>query len=412
MALERLGKHQQNAKLVVLAGLMKNTRMGIAPVVAAMLLLWASSALNAQNQSGGSVAQSRGCQFQAETGKATDQTSCIVDLKPGDGRLFATSVSPAGKLSRWLDLQAASVGTQYVFAKNGLGITTANQQQYQVAIRGRFKLDAKGRVAINAGLYTGANFVAGFNNTGLGMGEAQSNLYLKHLYLNVLPFDGMEVQYGSLDIWHDESTDITGYAYNGYVDGERVSIKRPRALFFDDISVAYGYVGDLRSPNAIGRLYRLGQSNFHRFMLKKSIGERAWITTNYSYQAGIETWREAIRIRATELRVFDTFHAEIYEVSRVRPGYGFAAYGEKAVLSRFVVGGGYADIDRTMLNSDRFGRGKRLFLTAKIPIDEAFSILMFATQATDHNASNIPQQRVDIGFHYNLLYHLRKTGVF
>ena len=326
--------------------------------------------------------------------------------------MFAPSAPPAGKLSRWLDLQAASLGTQYVFAKNGLGITTANQQQYQVAIRGRFKLDAKGHVAVNAGLYTGASFLTGFNNTGLGMGEAQSNLYLKHLYLSALPFDGVEVQYGSLDIWHDESTDITGYAYNGYVDGEPVSVKRPRELFFDDISVAFGYVGDLHSPNAIGRLHRLGQSNFHRFMLKKGIGERAWITTDYSYQAGMETWREAFRIRATELRVLDTFHAEIYEVSRVRPGYGFAAYGEKAVLSRLVVGGGYADIDRTMLNSDRFGRGKRLFLTTKIPINEALGILTFATQATDHNASNMPQQRVDIGIYYNLLYHLRKTHIF
>jgi hypothetical protein len=391
---------------------MKNTHKGIAPLLAMMLLLCASSTLNAQNQGAGSAAHSRGCQSQTETDKATDQTSCIVDLKPGDGRLFAPSAPPAGKLSRWLDLQAASLGTQYVFAKNGLGITTANQQQYQVAIRGRFKLDAKGHVSVNAGLYTGASFLAGFNNTGLGMGEAQSNLYLKHLYLSALPFDGVEVQYGSLDIWHDESTDITGYAYNGYVDGERVSVKRPRELFFDDISVAFGYVGDLHSPNAIGRLNRLGQSNFHRFMLKKSIGERAWITTDYSYQAGMETWREAFRIRATELRVLDTFHAEIYEVSRVRPGYGFAAYGEKAVLSRLVVGGGYADIDRTMLNSDRFGRGKRLFLTTKIPINEAVGILTFATQATDHNASNMPQQRVDIGIYYNLLYHLRKTHIF
>jgi hypothetical protein len=66
-------------------------------------------------------------------------------------------------------------------------------------------------------------------------------------------------------------------------------------------------------------------------------------------------------MRATELRVLDTFHAEVYEVSHIRPGYGFAAYEEKAVLSRFIVGGGYADIDRTMLNSDRYGRGKRLF---------------------------------------------------
>jgi len=305
-----------------------------------------------------------------------------------------------------------SVGTQYVFAKNGLGVTTANQQQYQVAVRGRFKLDAKGRFGINAGLYSGGNFIAGFNNTGLGMGEAQSNLYLKHLYLSALPLDGVEVQYGSLDVWHDESTDITGYAYNGYVVGERVSIQRPRELFFDDISVAYGYVGDLNSPNAIGRLHRVGQSNFHRFMLKKSISERAWASTDYAFQSGIETWREAIRIRATELRVLDTVHAEVYEISRIHPAYGFAAYGEKALLSRFIVGGGYADIDRTMLNSDRFGRGKRIFLTTKIPINEAFSILMFATQATDHIASNVPQQRVDIEFYYNLLYHLRKTGIF
>ena len=82
------------------------------------------------------------------------------------------------------------------------------------------------------------------------------------------------------------------------------------------------------------------------------------------------------------------------------------------MLSRFIVGGGYADIDRTMLNSDRYGRGKRLFLTAQIPIKEAFGIVMFATQATDHNGSNVPQQRLDIGFYYNLLYHLRKTDIF
>ena len=394
------------------AYLMKNTHTGIMPVVRLMLLLWVSSTLNAKNQGVGSVAQDAACQSQGKTDKDTNQTSCIVDLKPGDVRLFAPSVSPAGKLYRWLDLQAALLGTQYVFAKNGLGVTTADQQQYQVAVRGRFKLDAKGRFGINAGLYTGAKFIAGFDNTGLGMGKAQSNLYLKHFYLSAQPLDGVEVQYGSLDIWHDESTDITGYAYNGYVDGERVSVKRPRELFFDDISVAYGYVGDLNSPNAIGRLHRLGQSNFHRFMLKKNINERAWVSTDYAFQSRIHTWREAIRIRATESRVLDTFHAEIYEVSSIHPGYGFVAYGEKAVLSRFVVGGGYADIDRAMLNSDRFGQGKRLFLTAKIPINEAVSILMFATQATDHNASNVPQQRLDIGFYYNLLYHLRKTGIF
>src|SRR5215470_5132167 len=171
----------------------------LVPVVGLVFFLCLPSTLRADNQGVASAARLAG----------------IVDLKPGDVRLFAPSASTAGKLRRWLDLQAAAVGTQYVFAKNGLGVTYANQQQYQVAVRGRFKLDAKGRFTINAGLYTGANFISGSNNTGLGIAEAQSNLYLKHLYFNALPLDGVEVQYGGLDIWHDESTDITGYSYDG-----------------------------------------------------------------------------------------------------------------------------------------------------------------------------------------------------
>jgi hypothetical protein len=380
----------------IVPGWMGTMNIELVPAAGLVLLLCAPSTLRAKNQGVDSAAR----------------PACIVDLKPGDVRLFTPSASTAGKLFRWLDLQAASLGTQYVFAKNGLGVTYANQQQYQVAVRGRFKLDAKGRFTINAGLYTGANFRSGFNNTGLGIGKAQSNMYLKYLYFNALPLDGVEVQYGGLDIWHDESTDITAYAYNGYLVGERVSIKRPRELFFDDISAAYGYVGDLNVPNVFRRLHRVTQSNFHRFMLTKNIGERAWISADYTFQSGTQTWREAFRVRTTELRAIDTFHFEVYEVSRIHPGYGFAAYGEKTVLPRFIVGGGYADIDRPMLNSDRYGRGKRLFLTAKIPINESLSILMFATQATDHAATNVPQQRLDIGLYYNLLYLLRKTGLF
>jgi hypothetical protein len=401
--------------------------IGFMSVIGVVLLLSLPQMLRADNQgpsydgNGPAPSQARGVdppvgdsrrQSQGEPDKTSSQSARIIDLKPGDVRLFEPSVSTNGRLRRWLDLQTASLGTHYLFAKNGLGVTTANQQQHQVAVAGRLKLDAKGRFSINAGLYTGANFIAGSNNTGLGIGRAQSNVYLKHLYLSVRPLDGVEIQYGGLNIWHDESTDITGYAYDGYIAGERVSIQRPRNLFFDDISIGYGYIGDLTTPSVGRRLDRLAQSNFHRFILKKNIGERAWTSVDYVFQAGVQTWREAIRIRATELRAIDTFHAEIYEISGLHSGYGFAVYGEKTILPKFIAGGGYADIDRPMLNSDRYGRGKRLFLTANIPINRAFSIVMFATQATTHAPTNAPQQRIDIGLFYNLLYHLRKTGLF
>lgn len=365
-----------------------------------------------QAQRTSSAERKPACQSNGEPDQESSQGSCIVDLKPGDVRLFEPSVSTAGRLHRWLDLRSASLATLYLFVKNGQGVTIASQQQYQVAVRGRLKFDSKGRFSLNAGLYTGANFIAGSNNTGLGLGGAQSNLYLKHLYLSMRPLEGVEVQYGGLDIWHDESTDITGYAYNGYVAGERISVRRPRQLFFDDISIGFGYVGDLTTPSVTMRLDRLAQSNFHRFILTKNIGERAWASVDYAFESGVQTWREAIRVRAAELRAIDTLHAELYEIPSPHSGYGFAVYGEKTVLPRFIVGGGYADIDCPILNSDRYGRGKRLFLTSKIPINEALSVLVFATQATDHAAFNAPQQRVDIGVSYNLLYHLRKTGLF
>jgi hypothetical protein len=219
--------------------LVKKTHVRILPLAGVTLLLWVSATLNVENRDAAAPAHHTGCQFQGKPDQPPNQTSCIVDLRPGHVRLFAPSVSPAGKLHRWLDLQAASVPTQYVFAKTGRGVTAANQQRYQVAVRGRLRLDAKERVAINAGLYSGATFIAGFNNTGLGMGEAQSNLYLKHLYLSALPLDRVEVQYGSLDVLDDESTDITGYAYNGYVAGEWVSIKRPSGSISDSITTFF-----------------------------------------------------------------------------------------------------------------------------------------------------------------------------
>jgi hypothetical protein len=254
--------------------------------------------------------------------------------------------------------------------------------------------------------------MAGFNNTGLGAGPAQSAVYLKHLYLSAAPLNGIEIQYGGLNIWHDESTDITGYGYSGYVVGERASIKRPRELFFDDISIFYGYAGDFNTPNVIQRAEHLSQSNFHRFILRKDIGARAWVSADYAFQSGLPTWREAVRIRTSELRAIDTIHAEVYEISRIHSGRGFAAYVEKTIHPRLVLGGGYADIDRLMLNSDRYGRGKRFFLTAKIPISGALSMLVFATQAADHASTNMPQQRIDIGLYYNVLDLLSKKRWF
>jgi hypothetical protein len=109
------------------------------------------------------------------------------------------------------------------------------------------------------------------------------------------------------------------------VVGERVSVKRPLELFFDDLSLFYGYAGDFNTPNLIRRADHLTQSNFHRFILRKDIGERVWISADYAFQSGVPTWREAVRVRTPELRAIDTIHAEVYQIPGTRTGRGLAA---------------------------------------------------------------------------------------
>jgi hypothetical protein len=51
-------------------------------------------------------------------------------------------------------------------------------------------------------------------------------------------------------------------------------------------------------------------------------------------------------------------------------------------------------------------------VNAKIPLNEAFSILVFGTQATAPAAANLPQQRLDVGLYYNVLDFLRKRHLY
>src|SRR5262249_24409559 len=104
-----------------------------------------------------------------------------------------------------------------------------------------------------AGLFTGNSFTSGWNNTAVGSGRGQSNLYLE-LFFAAKPVAGIELEYGGLEFARGESGEITSYHYDGYLVGERVCVHPPQNFFLDQIPVTYGYVGDLTRPNVLTRL--------------------------------------------------------------------------------------------------------------------------------------------------------------
>lgn len=324
------------------------------------------------------------------------------------------TAAPEGKIARWFELQTATLSTRHMFIENSSGLTTTNQEQYQGAFKGRFKFDKRGNYSINAGVFSGNRFVLSWNNTGVGLGDLSTNFYLKQLFFAAKPVAGLEVQYGGLYFLRGESTEITGYDNDGYLIGQRVSLKRPKQLFFDEISATYGYLGDTATPNINKRFHRLKKSNYHQFLVSKTINKRFAFSADYTFESGAETLREAVRITTKELRIIDSLRFDNYQRLDVQPNFGFNIYGEKTLAKRFMIGGGFARIDPDYgeLNSDRLSRGKHFYVTTAFAITPEFTVSGFATEGLRDGFPISNRVRTEVIFSYNLLKSLQRTGIF
>jgi hypothetical protein len=338
---------------------------------------------------------------------AIDTKKTLVESKP------AAKKAKPGKGTRWVEVQSATLSHRYRYVENSAGVVTNNQIQHNEGFKGKFKFDKKGNYAINAGLFSGNNLTGGWNNTGSGKDKLFTNLYLKQLYLEAKPFKGFELQYGSLYPNRGENTEITSYDNDVYLMGERVSLKRPKNFFFDEVSATYGFIGDATKPNVNKRWFRLKESNYHQFLVSKKIGKRVSLTWDYTFQNGTETLREAIKVNAKGSKVLDTFLFENYQRTDVKPDYGFAIFGEKALHKRFTVGGGFADIDPNYggLNGDRFNKGKRVYLASKFNLTPEFAVQTFVTQAMYNPFAVANKTRLDVIFSYDFLKTLQRAGL-
>ena len=54
---------------------------------------------------------------------------------------------------------------------------------------------------------------------------------------------GLELQYGGLYLNRGEADEWVTYDTDGYLAGERVSLKRPKELYLDEITVTRAAIG-------------------------------------------------------------------------------------------------------------------------------------------------------------------------
>jgi hypothetical protein len=337
------------------------------------------------------------------------QSAAAAETRPSATSLF---------FKRWLDLQNATLNLRYRYVDTSAGVVSTNQLQHRETARGRVKLDLPGRYAVNFGLFTGVRFTSGWDNTPWGIGSGQKNLAFKALYFAAQPVTGIEGQIGGLYIDKGESTELTTYDDDGYVMGERLSLRRPEQLFFDEIAVTSAYFVGGTGPQNIPvskRFRHIDEPNYRHFLLDKKLGKRAGISADFTLESGRRTWREAINVKTRELYVVDSVIFEQYQRTNVNPAHGFAVTFEKALTKHLSLNQfGYAHIDAKYgpLNSDRFNIGNRAFVMATYTFSPQFTASFFVTTAIGKNGVLSQRTLSNTVFTYNLLPALKRTGLF
>lgn len=324
----------------------------------------------------------------------------------------AKPLSPEDKVKRWFEFDQLSAATRYHYIRNANRTINSNNVQWQFIAKFRVKFDRQNKYGVAANFATGSAITTLWNATGWGTGKFQDNVNLRQLYVYAKPTKSVEVQAGGLYFNYGESTEATTYDNDGYITGERLIIRSPKKLYFDEVSVTYARLADLTTPNVFRRFKHFNKQNYHQFLVRKQAGKYVSFSADYTFESGIDTLHQAVRFKIPKGHIFDAVLFENYE--RVDPdtNYGFNLYGEKKLGRMFTLSGGFADIHIRALNSDRFPPGKRFYISNIIRFSPEFSLTTQFTQGVGFIAPTVHRTRLDIIFNYNILETLKRTKLF
>lgn len=323
--------------------------------------------------------------------------------------------SPEPALRRWLEFQQLALATRYRYIRNSADVLTSNHQQYREQVRFRFNIDPRKRYTINAGFFTGSNFIGSWNTTGLGTGDfVGKDQYMRQLFISAAPVAGVEGQFGGLYPNRAENTEYTSYDEDGYLVGGRLTIRRPKQLHVDEASVTVGTLASPSTPNLWRRWDDLNDTNYTQVQAAKRFSQLVSGSLDYTHVASTDTIRGAMAFRFKAGAPLSALRYEQYIRTSGNTAAGFAVTAERALPHAVRASGGYVTIDERYggLNSDRIQRGRRFFGLLNFPLKGPVTASLFATRALEAPYSLSNKVRFDAVVTWDVLASLRATGKF
>lgn len=334
--------------------------------------------------------------------------------------LFAQSTTASSEpaIRRWLDVQQLTLYSRYRFVDNNKTppVTTADQLQYKESIRARFNIDPEKRFTINAGFFSGSNFTSSWNNWGVGTGgnfDSQDN-YVKQLYASAIPVTGVEGQVGGLFVTRGEQDEWISFDDDGFIMGERGTVKRPKNLYFDELTVTRGALGPLNQPDIGDRWDSFKHQNYTQALAVKKFSAMFAASASYERQIGADIARAAVTVHLSKTAPVNTIRYEQYHRFNLHEASGFAVWADRSITKYLRLQGGYATVDQYYggWNADRMQIGRRFFAAATIPIWGPVSASLYGTQALHADYPITIRQRFDAVISYDLLDTLRRGRIF
>lgn len=325
------------------------------------------------------------------------------------------ATSPTTRRHRWLDLQAAQVETRYRFIETSAGVTATNQWQHRQSLKAAFKFDEKGNYTIQSFMSTGNSFTGTWDPTGVGTGDPTWDFRVRRLYAQAIPRNGLGLAVGSFDVTRGETTEITNFDNDAFMQGYRISLKRPHELYLDEVSVTAGYLGDLATTNVFKRFKSMNDHNYTQVFGAKKVSTSVALSADWSELNGDSTLREGVRLDTKQFgNVIDAVRFELYQRVDSPTGNGAAFAVERVVSKSVSVNGGLAsnDKDNGALNGDRYARGKRYFAGTTVTFLPELTLSAFYTHAFNNDFAVGNNQRFELILTYNVLKALQRHGAW
>jgi hypothetical protein len=319
-------------------------------------------------------------------------------------------------LRRWFEIQSFTLSTRYRIIDNSKDVRTSNQLQYKDSFRARVNLDADKRYTINIGYFSGSSFTSSWNNWGVGnktLFDGKNN-YLKQLYGSATPVKGLEFQAGGLYLNKGDADELVTYDDDGFIVGERVSVRRPTELYLDELSVTRAQFARLNAPDLTSRWDGFEHPDYTQVIGLKKFSRLVTGSLGYEREQGKDIYRGAVTLHFDKGAPIDTLRYEQYRRTNLHPAAGFGVWADRPVTKYARVQGGYISVDQFYgsLNADRMFTGRRFFIVGTFPVYGPISASVYATKALDDVYTVAIARRFDAVITYDVLHSLRRTGIF